>query len=122
MSTIETPVLIVGGGGFGLSMSVFLANNGVDSLPAKVIVVNHAAREPRALLRPRRPAPENDHASRIPPRPLKENWHAVPCTNGLNIPLDAPAALVNETRREKAYSQELQRSGKWRHIWRIAGE
>ena len=24
--------------------------------------------------------------------------------------------------REKAYSQELQRSGKWRHIWRIAGQ
>jgi muconolactone D-isomerase len=23
--------------------------------------------------------------------------------------------------REKAYSQELQRSGKWPHIWRIAG-
>ena len=23
---------------------------------------------------------------------------------------------------EKAYSQELQRSGKWRHIWRIAGQ
>ena len=24
--------------------------------------------------------------------------------------------------REKAYSHELQRSRKWRHIWRIAGE
>ena len=24
--------------------------------------------------------------------------------------------------REKAYSQELQRSGKWPHLWRIAGE
>jgi muconolactone D-isomerase len=23
---------------------------------------------------------------------------------------------------EKAYSQELQRSGKWPHIWRIAGQ
>ncbi|MFG1172254.1 muconolactone Delta-isomerase [Erwiniaceae bacterium CAU 1747] len=23
--------------------------------------------------------------------------------------------------KEKAYSQALQRSGKWRHIWRIAG-
>ena len=22
---------------------------------------------------------------------------------------------------EKAYSQDLQRSGKWRHIWRVAG-
>jgi muconolactone D-isomerase len=24
--------------------------------------------------------------------------------------------------REKAYSQDLQRSGKWPHIWRIVGE
>ena len=24
--------------------------------------------------------------------------------------------------KEKAYSQELQRSGKWPHLWRIAGE
>ena len=24
--------------------------------------------------------------------------------------------------REKAYSQELQRSGKWPYLWRIAGE
>lgn len=24
--------------------------------------------------------------------------------------------------REKAYSQELQRGGRWPHIWRIAGE
>ncbi|WP_370936004.1 muconolactone Delta-isomerase [Amycolatopsis sp. cg13] len=24
--------------------------------------------------------------------------------------------------REKEYSQQLQRSGKWPHIWRIAGE
>ncbi|BDZ60042.1 muconolactone D-isomerase [Barrientosiimonas humi] len=24
--------------------------------------------------------------------------------------------------REKAYSQELQRDGRWPHIWRIAGE
>lgn len=24
--------------------------------------------------------------------------------------------------KEKAYSQELQKSGKWRHLWRIAGE
>lgn len=24
--------------------------------------------------------------------------------------------------REKAYSQDLQRTGKWPHLWRIAGE
>ena len=38
-----------------------------------------------------------------------------------------PANLDPELRtelvaREKCYSQELQRSGKWPHIWRIVGE
>lgn len=41
----------------------------------------------------------------------------------VNIPLDMPEEVTNEIKlREKAYSQELQRNGKWRHIWRIAGE
>ena len=41
----------------------------------------------------------------------------------VNLPADMPAAVADEIKtREKAYSQELQRSGKWRHIWRIAGE
>lgn len=41
----------------------------------------------------------------------------------VNIPLDLPAAEAADIiARERAYSQELQRSGKWRHIWRIAGE
>ncbi|MCM2395999.1 muconolactone Delta-isomerase [Rhizobium sp. S95] len=41
----------------------------------------------------------------------------------VNIPYDLPPAEATEIlAREKAYSQELQRSGKWRHIWRIAGE
>ncbi|MDH2346150.1 MULTISPECIES: muconolactone Delta-isomerase [unclassified Bradyrhizobium] len=41
----------------------------------------------------------------------------------VNMPTDMPADAANEIRvREKAYSQELQRSGKWRHIWRITGE
>jgi len=41
----------------------------------------------------------------------------------VNIPLDMPAAVANEIKvREKAYSQELQRSGKWAHIWRVVGE
>lgn len=41
----------------------------------------------------------------------------------VNIPLDMPADVANEIKsREKVYSQELQRNGKWRHIWRIAGE
>ena len=38
-----------------------------------------------------------------------------------------PHDLDPETRaeivaREKAYSQDLQRAGKWPHIWRIAGQ
>ncbi len=38
-----------------------------------------------------------------------------------------PADLDAQTRdelvgREKAYSQDLQRKGKWPHIWRIVGE
>ncbi len=40
----------------------------------------------------------------------------------VNIPLDMPeeqAAQIKAT--EKAYSQQLQREGKWRHIWRVAG-
>lgn len=41
----------------------------------------------------------------------------------VNIPRDLPADVRADTlAREKAYSQELQRSGKWRHIWRLAGE
>ncbi|TRW84944.1 muconolactone Delta-isomerase [Mycolicibacterium sp. 018/SC-01/001] len=41
----------------------------------------------------------------------------------VSLPADMPA----ETRadligREKAYSQDLQRRGKWPHIWRIVGE
>ncbi|MBR8224786.1 muconolactone Delta-isomerase [Burkholderia ambifaria] len=41
----------------------------------------------------------------------------------VNLPADLPAAVADEIKaREKAYSQALQRSGKWRHIWRIAGE
>ncbi|QIC65154.1 muconolactone Delta-isomerase [Acinetobacter schindleri] len=41
----------------------------------------------------------------------------------VNIPRDLPEAQVNEIKAvEKAYSQELQRPGKWRHIWRITGQ
>ena len=40
----------------------------------------------------------------------------------VSIPGDlAPEAAAEIIARERAYSQELQRSGKWRHIWRIAG-
>ncbi|VDC22628.1 muconolactone Delta-isomerase [Pseudogemmobacter humi] len=41
----------------------------------------------------------------------------------VRIPRDLPADEAAEIlAREKAYSQELQASGKWRHIWRLAGE
>jgi len=41
----------------------------------------------------------------------------------VKIPHDLPPTEAAEIiAREKAYAQELQRSGKWRHIWRIAGE
>jgi muconolactone D-isomerase len=33
----------------------------------------------------------------------------------------SPQAL-EIVKREKSYSQELQRAGKWAHIWRIVGE
>lgn len=34
----------------------------------------------------------------------------------------APEEAAEIIAKERAYSQELQRSGKWRHIWRIVGE
>ena len=41
----------------------------------------------------------------------------------VNIPNDLdPDVRADTVAREKAYSQELQRSGKWPHIWRIVGE
>lgn len=39
------------------------------------------------------------------------------------IPADLDPQVRDEIiGREKAYSQELQRQGKWPHIWRIVGE
>lgn len=41
----------------------------------------------------------------------------------VNLPADMPAAQADEIKaREKAYSQELQRSGKWQALYRIVGE
>ncbi|MCO4157392.1 muconolactone Delta-isomerase [Citrobacter amalonaticus] len=40
----------------------------------------------------------------------------------VNIPYGMPANEIEEIKsREKSYSQQLQREGKWRHIWRVAG-
>jgi muconolactone D-isomerase len=41
----------------------------------------------------------------------------------VRIPHDLDPGVRAETvAREKEYSQQLQRSGKWPHIWRIVGE
>jgi muconolactone D-isomerase len=41
----------------------------------------------------------------------------------VNIPHDLSVERANEIKaREKAYSQELQRDGRWLHLWRVVGE
>ena len=41
----------------------------------------------------------------------------------VDLPRDLDPTVRQETlAREKAYSQELQRSGEWRHIWRVVGK
>lgn len=41
----------------------------------------------------------------------------------VNIPQNLPEEQATEIKlREKQYSQDLQRSGKWPHIWRVVGE
>ncbi|WP_216897544.1 muconolactone Delta-isomerase [Nocardia alni] len=41
----------------------------------------------------------------------------------VQLPRDlAPEARAEIVAREKAYSQELQRAGKWPQLWRIVGE
>ncbi len=40
----------------------------------------------------------------------------------VNLPADLDPSVAEKIKaREKAYSQELQRQGIWRHIWRVAG-
>jgi muconolactone D-isomerase len=44
-------------------------------------------------------------------------------TMDVDIPRDLDPDVRAETvAREKAYAQDLQRQGKWRHIWRVVGE
>ena len=39
------------------------------------------------------------------------------------IPPDLPEAQANDIKaREKAYAQDLQRDGRWCHLWRVVGE
>ena len=41
----------------------------------------------------------------------------------VNIPASLPKVQVDEIKaKEKAYSQRLQREGKWLHIWRVVGQ
>lgn len=41
----------------------------------------------------------------------------------VNVPLDFdPDRFEDLKAKEKAYSQALQASGKWRHIWRVVGQ
>ncbi|CAM5190150.1 Muconolactone Delta-isomerase [Castellaniella denitrificans] len=41
----------------------------------------------------------------------------------VNIPADIPEDEANRIKLlEKQYSQDLQRQGKWPHIWRVVGE
>jgi muconolactone D-isomerase len=41
----------------------------------------------------------------------------------VQIPPDADMDKIERVKaEEKAYSQNLQREGKWRHLWRVAGE
>ena len=41
----------------------------------------------------------------------------------VDLPRDLDPTVKQETvAREKAYSQQLQRAGEWRHIWRVVGQ
>ncbi|EPJ76069.1 muconolactone Delta-isomerase [Pseudomonas sp. CFT9] len=41
----------------------------------------------------------------------------------VNIPRDLRLEQADEIKaREKAYSQDLQRDGRWPHLWRVVGE
>ena len=41
----------------------------------------------------------------------------------VKLPVDMPAAQADELKKtERELAQELQASGKWRHLWRIAGQ
>ncbi|SDA31584.1 muconolactone D-isomerase [Methylobacterium sp. UNC378MF] len=41
----------------------------------------------------------------------------------VNLPATLPKAEADRLKAdEKAYAQALQREGKWRHLWRVAGQ
>ncbi len=40
----------------------------------------------------------------------------------VNLPVDMPAERADKLKAdEKALAQDLQRNGKWQHLWRVAG-
>ncbi len=40
----------------------------------------------------------------------------------VNLPPDMPVEIAEEIKgKEKAYALDLQRQGKWLHLWRVAG-
>ena len=44
-------------------------------------------------------------------------------TMDVELPLDMdPGERADTLAREKAYGQDLQRAGKWPHIWRVVGQ
>lgn len=44
-------------------------------------------------------------------------------TMDVHLPHDLdPEVRADTLAREKAYAQDLQRQGKWRHIWRVVGK
>ncbi|MBO9828900.1 muconolactone Delta-isomerase [Xanthomonas sp. A2111] len=44
-------------------------------------------------------------------------------TMDVNLPADMPPECAEQLKRdEKARFQELQRDGRWRHIWRVVGQ
>lgn len=41
----------------------------------------------------------------------------------VHLPADMNEAVAADIKsREKAYAQDLQRSGAWKHLWRVVGE
>ena len=43
-------------------------------------------------------------------------------TMSVSLPHDMPTVLADELKaKERAIAQQLQRDGKWRHLWRVAG-
>lgn len=41
----------------------------------------------------------------------------------VELPAGMPEEVANDIKaKEKAYAQDLQRAGKWLHLWRIVGE